>query len=392
MENKSDNNILAFKDSNNDIKFISTSVWIDFLKKEDGKYEKRHIAIVSIKDSSLDIEVIHPITQFIVDGWKLHKFNTQRKHANNTVKFLNYLKHNRRSLGIKSLRELSISHANKYLTGLTQDEKARGTVKDAERTLTNFYVWLVKNRIIDSIPLERFVKKESHYGKDYYESPFEVVYPQIRASNMIHMLPVDYIPLLLEVAIQVAKPIALGIYFQIFGGIRVSEVINLKKTQVKVRIKTGDLSFSLQNQNFRTDLKEHSSVKKPRTQRVFNIKDWGDTLFYDHIQLYKSKEYPNALFVNRDGMPMSQRSYRQYFEKVKRTFIKLLEEEGDFEQKILAKQLKCYKWSTHIGRGTFTNMIAENADNPYEVSFPRGDSSLESALSYMSRTARLRKK
>lgn len=37
-------------------------------------------------------------------------------------------------------------------------------------------------------------------------------------------------------------------------------------------------------------------------------------------------------------------------------------------------------------------MVAEHAANPYEVSFPRGDSGVESALTYIATTERMRKK
>ena len=41
--------------------------------------------------------------------------------------------------------------------------------------------------------------------------------------------------------------------------------------------------------------------------------------------------------------------------------------------------------------GTFTNLIANEAQNPYEIAHLRGDSSLESALSYMVSTPRMQK-
>ncbi|HDR7862139.1 TPA: hypothetical protein QCY32_005549, partial [Bacillus toyonensis] len=65
---------------------------------------------------------------------------------------------------------------------------------------------------------------------------------------------------------------------------------------------------------------------------------------------------------------------------------------GNSEEKILANHLLLADWSTHIGRGTFTNLIAENTDNPLEIAFHRGDDNLLSALTYMVKTDRMRKK
>lgn len=383
-------NIVRF-DKNEHIKFCTVPTWIDYIFHSNGDVEKRHLAVIGLKDVELDVHVIHPISQFITDHWKNKQYNTQRKHANNVVQFLNYLVSNRRKLKISSLTELTINHGTEYLNHLSLKGVKRSTVMDAERTLTTFYLWLIKIDVIPLIPEKVFEKKETHLGS-YFVSPFRPLYPSKAPKEIEHTLPINYIPLLLEVAIAVAKPIALGLYFQIFGGLRVSEVVNLKRTQVARRMREGDFILRLQNQNFRTDLREHSSVKKVRTQRVLEINDWGHSLFKDHVNLYKPIDGSNALFVNRDGNALSQRSYRQYFQKVKDYFIATLENHGDSEQKLLAKHLKYMKWSTHIGRGTFTNMIAEDAENPYEIAHLRGDSNINSSLTYMVSTERIHKK
>lgn len=378
-------------DSNKDIKFSTISAWIDYVYFNNGKTDKKHFAVIGLKDTQLNVHIIHPISQFITDNWKNKEYNTQRKHSNNTVQFLNYLVMNRKKINISSLKELKIHHGTQYLNELALSGVRRDTVKDAERTLTHFYAWLLKVNDLDSFPEFKFSQKETQFGI-YTESPFKPIYPSRTAKEIEYTLPHNYIPLLLEVAISVAKPIALGIYFQIFGGLRVSEIINLRRVQVSRRMKEGDFILKLQNQNFRTDLKEHSSVKRERSQRILEINDWGHSLFSDHIKLYKTNDGSNALFVNRDGKAMSQRSYRQYFQKVKDNFINLLDNHGDYEQKLIAKHLRYMKWSTHIGRGTFTNMIAENAENPYEIAHLRGDSNIDSSLTYMVSTERIHKK
>lgn len=378
-------------DKNQFIKFSTISIWIDYIYHSNGDIDKRHLAVIGLKNTKLDTHVIHPVSQFITDKWKNKEYNTQRKHANNVVQFLNYLVDNRKKLNISTLSELDTTHGTQYLNDLTLTGVKKSTVKDAERTLTHFYYWLVKIEVIPHMSKNDFERKESHFGT-YFESPFMPLYPTKTSREVEHTLPINYIPLLLEVAITVAKPIALGLYFQIFGGLRVSEVVNLKRTQVSRRMREGDFILKLQNQNFRPDLREHSSVKKERTQRVLEINDWGHSLFRDHIKLYKPIDNSNALFINRDGRPLSQRSYRQYFQKTKDYFISLLENHGDNEQKLIAKHLRYMKWSTHIGRGTFTNIIAEDAENPYEIAHLRGDSNIDSSLTYMVSTNRIHKK
>ncbi|WP_257008274.1 tyrosine-type recombinase/integrase [Bacillus sp. FJAT-45350] len=387
----SNNNILLFESKSSSFKFIAIPIWIDYLFLNNGEVKKKQLTLIGLKNTNLNVHVIHPLSQFIMHYWGSRKYNTQRKYSNNIVKFLNYLLENQGQFQIESLQDLKIVHGDKYLNSLTVEGVRRDTVRNAERTLVYFYKWLVKEECSIHFDTNKFEKKQGQYGY-YYESPFRPIYPEKKPNKVEHAFPPSYIPLFLEVAIAVAKPIALGIYLQFFGGLRISEVINLRRTQVTRSMNKGDFVFKVDNQHFRTDIKDHASVKKVRTQRVFQIEDWGNILLNDHLKIFKPIDQTNALFVNQDGKAMSQRSYRQYFEKAKHKFIELLISHGDSEQKLLGQHLKYMKWSTHIGRGTFTNLLAEYAENPYEISQPRGDSSINSSLTYMNSTERLHKK
>ena len=59
---------------------------------------------------------------------------------------------------------------------------------------------------------------------------------------------------------------------------------------------------------------------------------------------------------------------------------------------MLGLHLNQIKWSTHIGRGTFSNLLAEFAENPYEIAQPRGDNNLNSSLAYIKRSVRIHEK
>lgn len=382
-------NIVQF--NKKEIKFVSLPVWIDYVFHNDNRIEKKHFSVIGVKDINNDMHIIHPVSQFILDNWRNKQFNTQKKHSMNLIKFLNYLLQNKIKLNIKSISEISLKDGTQYLNSLSANGMSRETIIDTERTLSQFYAWLLKNNFNSKFNHSEIKLVESKFGK-YIESPFKPIYPNKSIKKIEHNLPISYIPLLLEVAINVAPAIVLGLYFQLFGGLRISEVVNLKRTQVARQLKKGNFLLRLENQNFRTDLKEHPSVKKPRRQQVLDINGWGKILYRDHLNLYKPSVSLDALFINRDGNALSERSYRQYFQKIKNTFISVLENHGDIEQRLLAKNLKYLKWSSHIGRGTFTNMIAEDAENPYEISHLRGDSNISSALTYMVSTDRIHKK
>lgn len=71
------------------IKFSTISIWIDYIYHSNGDIDKRHLAVIGLKNTKLDTHVIYPVSQFITDNWKNKQYNTQRKHANNVVQFLN---------------------------------------------------------------------------------------------------------------------------------------------------------------------------------------------------------------------------------------------------------------------------------------------------------------
>ncbi|WP_232284443.1 hypothetical protein [Bacillus timonensis] len=361
---------------------------------------KKQTMAIGLRDNNTGSHIIHPISSFILSWrWRAREYNTKRKNATNIVKFLNYLLQDKKH-SIKSLADLDIAIGTAYLNSLTNDHRKRETITDAGRTLTSFYVWLSQNDCLPNVGdnyIESKKKKNPYSGRTYYESLFNPILPQRTRSNRKHLLPVKYIPLLIEISILCAHPIVLGLYLQIFGGLRAGEVVNLKRTQFRKRLNSGDFLLNIKEQQFRTDIKDSSGsnyVKKIRKQQILQIKDWGNIVFKDHVEFYKDKDIhgTGALFINRDGKPMTGKSYSQYFYKVKQKFIRFLMDYGTVEDKVIAADLRLADWGTHIGRGTFTNLIAEEIENPAELMFLRGDSDLLSSLPYLAKTERVRKK
>lgn len=347
--------------------------------------EKKKMALIGIKESRNDLSLIHPLSEFILDHWKYMKYNTQKKSASNLITFLNYL---RVEKIINSLEDIELQHCTIFLNSLIMKGNKSSTVKEVERTLILFLIWLSNKRYINSDDVID-LKRKFENNKVSNSGLLNVIYSEDDYRPIEHTFPLEYVPLFIETAIKYANPIALGIYFQFFGGLRESEVLNLNRSQIARRINKGDFSVNLKTQNFRTDLEEHPSVKKPRLQEVLNINNWSFELFQSHINKYSTKDGTMALFVNRDGKAMSERSYRRYFDIVKKKFIDLLEESSDSDLRMLAISLKHSKWSTHIGRGTYTHMIAEHSTNPIEIAHNRGDSSLDSAIPYFANTSRV---
>ncbi|MEK3794742.1 hypothetical protein MKX42_23660 [Paenibacillus sp. FSL R7-0204] len=382
-------NVVPFNIDEN-IKFVAEPVWIDWIRLRNKKEpEKKQLMVICLKDMESDNKVIHPLSEFIL-SWYSKQFNTMRKHCMTTVSFLNFVLIRKKEFKINSLNELLFSHGNRFLNEMTSSGKTFETVKDAERTLTKFFHFLSKKNSLLHIPSTSFHKETGPYGS-YLSSPFSPIYPGVKAKEIEHFLPPQFLPLFFEIALIEANPILLGIYFQMFGGLRVSEVLNITRPSIKRKL-TGEMVVSLNLRNLRSDLRTaNAAVKRPRQQRIYSVNDWLELFYENHINTYKSTDGSGALFVNRNGQAMTESTYRQYFNKVKTKFIQSLKT-GNLDEIILGNHLEKIKWSTHIGRGTFSNQLAEIAENPYDLSQPRGDKSLMSSLSYLSGTQRMKTK
>lgn len=391
-------NNLVHINQENVVRFAVRSVHIDLGRYRNKTDIKKQHAIIVLQNCQNGREVIHPLTQFIFSRWKGKAYNTQRVHAKNVTIFLNYLlTENWQKYKLASLADLNLEHGSDFLNHLTRTGKARSTVKAAERTLTEFYVYLSDNKII-GIPRDYYeIKPQFYYrNKSSISSPFKgVIYPSREMDSIAHMIPEEYILPFLEMAVKVSHPIALGVYMQCFGGIRIGGLVNISRSNITSIGVNGEygLIVTIKKQHLRNDVLDSSGanyVKKERKQLIFPVKDWLPVLYSDHIRSYTPTDGSDSLFVNRDGKAMTGRSYRQYFTKLKGEFLKSLRESDDPKDKMWGIKLESLKWSTHIGRGIFTNLLSESAQNPYDIAIPRGDSTLAAALVYQGNTKRMK--
>lgn len=86
---------------------------------------------------------------------------------------------------------------------------------------------------------------------------------------------------------------------------------------------------------------------------------------------------------------MTAATYRYHFNKLKKKFIDKLKNDSDVRVKNYGIYLENKDWSTHIGRGIFSNLVAEYSENILEIAVSRGDSNLSSSLTYQADTKRM---
>ena len=86
------------------------------------------------------------------------------------------------------------------------------------------------------------------------------------------------------------------------------------------------------------------------------------------------------MFINSDEKAMSGKVYERRFKRVKKSFMKALLTSNRYEDYTLFNESY---WSTHIGRGVFTNFLMDMGLSVTQIAIGRGDRSINSAMNYV---------
>lgn len=368
------------------IRFCVRAATIELYKDKFKKPSLKKHSIIVLRNNDNEKEVAHPISDFIYKYWKSNEYNTMAIHSFETCRFLNWIYFDSEEK-VDDLSKITIPMCSRFLLFLTEEGHQRDTVKKYEKVLVKLLRYLFEKNLLDKITLKSIIYLE--------ENSFPgIIYNKKEISKRIHDFKPELIIPFIETAFHETPRIALGVYYQIFGGLRVGEVVNVSQEGIYNVGAYGEFGqiIKIEDKSFRPDLNTISGkgeVKVNRGQVIFSYRSLLKKLYSNHIGQFKAKNGSNALFVNSDGNAMTGGSYEYYFKKLKRIFIERLEESEEILLKTYANYLKTCEWSTHIGRGIFTNLMAEYTDNILEVAIARGDKNLNSSLTYMADTKRI---
>lgn len=305
----------------------------------------------------------------------------------------------------KGIRALELKHGANFITYGTYLGRNSETIDYWEKTLTRFYNFLKEQDSIDQDP--KIIKKINKNGKEILISPFgdsvlDIERPNKKNDNDMTTLKdfgegrLELAKLFINIAQTHAEDIALGVYFQFFGGLRVGEVVNLTESSLKPRGYRGteNKSFFVNIDDNQDKLfpnlknNQYNQVKRPRPQFIIHS-NLLQKLYDDHItklEELKSKKklkVEDALFVSyKTGVPISGPNYANKFKRVKKIFLNELRKERYYED---VEFLESLPWGTHIGRAVFTNMLIDQGLGIEELRDSRGDRSLLSAMAYLER-------
>lgn len=333
--------------------------------------------------------------------------NSQRNAAYAITRFFNHIYKNinkpfYNNLKLKGLKGLTLEHGAAYITELSlhsrAGEKSGEYVKSDIDYISNFYFWLKKQNITE----ENYQIKEREHSHNKYKKTRKKIRENVFETNDMDMIYPNngrittgkiktfgknrdkLIARFINVARRVDKEIALGIALQILAGLRRSEAINLlpssfiwenKSLVLKIRDNQEKLFPNALNT---TDIQ----VKNPRDQIVL-CSDIIQVLFDEHVtNLSKMKKSTNeAFFISSETKnAITGKAFSTRFEKVKEVFLQEILESGNQEDYLL---LTSNAWSTHIGRGIFTNILLDLGLSATQIALARGDRNINSALHYV---------
>ena len=350
---------------------------------EDGVEHPVQKVYIALANTETGERLISPFSDFL-NEFAGKKTVTVSLAADIISRFLNYVIFQKN----KEMETLTIQDGIDYLNSIAGTAQ-KSTQEEYARYITKFYAFLVKKGVLKAVPPEDLHYTCDKDGYEVLENPFKGRYitGSRNDTDLIHNIASEYLDAFIQTARNEVPDIALGIFLQCFGGLRQSEVIYLEYKNIKVKIVNGkkSIQLSLKDKDLREDLSTAfiSACKKNRTQAVLPAFDdllWE--LYEQHKEKYQ-REDCSAIFVDTNGRAMSGEVYYKRFCRLKRKFIERLRNSEDFDAKSYAIYLSSYKWSTHICRGIFSNIVAECTGNIMEIAAWRGDSDLSSALSYL---------
>jgi len=382
-----------------------------------GRYKKIKTSMIGVKAIIGDgkkLEQVYPspYSMFITHLQnKGNSLNTQGSASAKLIVFLNFLTEEARKVNPEflSYREkgvfgLTRVHGAKFITHLTYKGSAINTVQNYEWVLNQFYKYLTDMEWIE----EKIVfgyKDDGSWHSIFKDAKLKARYPS--KDTVSKRLPKrkDFgkdryrlIVHFLQIARSVAPQIAFAICLQFYGGLRRGEVVNLTRREINA-VKGESLSVQIRdNRSLLFSRLRDTKAEFPKRLSYLGTDLANQTIldndllweiYQEHEEMLESLRGKGkiknvyAYFVDSFGEAMSGKVYNKHFNRVKKVFLY-----GDKDHEGLAGH-KDYTfftrsyWSSHIGRGVFTNFLLDMGLSITQISIARGDRSTSAVMEYV---------
>lgn len=401
---------------------MSEEIWykvreksVNEVKNKEIITTKRVVIMETYRDNDgIEFQIPSILNGYLYESFKNTSINNAKNAAYVLCSFLNYVKLQViedddelfEAIKKKGLYGLDFYHVASYLNFcLDIKNNADSTVKSYEKQILKFYKYLKDAGILGkSVKLTYVLAKVqgSNKKKLIIENPFDKKGTKVHYSGnkkgrkiKLNNMEEHIWQLFLEVSEKYEPSITLAIAYQMFGGLRRGEIVNLCLNSVK-KERSFDRSmmclFIRDNQENIFNTKDveldKCQVKKERDQQVFNFNSRLHEYYNKHLKLRENilkvnKKKTEALFVDNNGDAMDGKTYQRFWSRVKRRFLIALKESSYSYYYDFCNQESV--WSTHIGRGIFTNLCLEYglAKTARELANLRGDRNEKSSIPYI---------
>lgn len=351
---------------------------------------------------------------------KIKKFN---EDGNNRFIFINkFLNYAFFTEGISSLSELTVDIGRRFLNAYGMHElpdddeyvhREKGTVEKCVKAVLDFYINLINDKDsgckIKSADLYKVITVRNKYGKAIKKTipQFDVNYISGIKEPIYRDIPNKAFVLLFDhIATNHTDLLGLVMH-QAFAGLRPSEACNVRRMDsplgAGIRIKeingrlcgvTIDLRDEL---NLRSDLLTVGGIKK---ERIAKVPDIFLSAYKDAYEIYtnymEGKPYEaeyGPFSVNKQGKAITYDSYYQKFrEIIKEEMIPIYLQSNDNELVLYGQTLMEHSLSPHVFRHWYTvQLVLSGINEPGVLMHYRGDTSPESALTYINNKGELEK-
>jgi len=373
---------------------------------------------IVLKDDSGDICAFTDFHRYIRSAKKqyAHRVTDDGNSRHYYVaKLLNYVFFDK--YHIRTLNDMTIKMVSDFLNDygnalLPSDssERTKATVVSCVRTIIDFLdEFIEKNKgncKIKQSDLYKTVTTRNKRGNIVKKKvpAFEVTYSG-KVRSIFRDMPNKVFNLFLNHVIEKHPDMLMLVALSAFAGLRPAEACNIRRSDsalgpgIRFVMQNGEITdviLDLKKElNLRSDLKSVGSIKKERIQRVYPA--FLDAfmecyrIYMDYIEGRKYEADYGALTVNKQGKAITYDSYYQKFRKVTTEIIPILLADEDAEVVNYGHLLMENNISPHILRHWFSVKLTLYGEDVSGLMYWRGDSSPESALTYLQNKGDLEK-
>lgn len=338
------------------------------------------------------------------------------KRSYYVTKFLNYVFFDK--YNITKLNNITIEMAKEFL-----NDYGKGTLPDDDRTRSESTVKLCVRTIIDFLECIYENNKKSCYSfipNDLYKIvevrnkrgklikkkiPAFTVHYIPNERQIFRDIPESVFSIILEHIMTKHKDILMLVALSAFAGLRPAESCNVRRNDsalgsgIRFEVVDGEITdviIDLKKEiNLRSDLKIVGCIKKERIQRVYpaflNAFYECYEVYMDYIEGNKYEAEYGALTVNKQGKAITYANYYGKFNSLIAEIIPILLSSDQAEVINYGYLLQEHNISPHIFRHWFSVQLTLFGEDVSGLMFWRGDTSPESALTYLQSKSDLEK-